>query len=207
MNNLLGNAIIIATKNFPSLAPASLEGSHQIQNKSGARCHLNMSEADSALRVSHTTLCPSNTVTQSITGHFSQTKAPELLCVKGNGKFLHLYALIDSSLHSIARVDIFGEIRTLNRLPSFYPSQHTDFMAITTTAGKLLILQYDPRPQSQNNKDCFRIISEYDISMSGCVPEAVGYKTQFIPSPKQKDQFIVFLSAPFQRHLFLSLNS
>ena len=166
-----------------------------------------MSDLDSALRVSHLTLCPSNTVTQSVTGHFAQTKSPELLCLKGNGQWLHLYALIDSSLHSIARANVFGEIRTLNRLPSFYPSQHTDFIAVTTTAGKLLILQYDARSQSQNATHCFRILSEYDLSGNGCVPEAVGQYCHCIPSQRQKDEFIIFLSAPFQRHLFLSLNS
>ena len=165
-----------------------------------------MAQLDNALRVSHLTISPSNVVTQSMVGHFSQTKDPELLCVKGNGQWLQLSALISSSLHSICTANIFGEIRTLNKVPSSNPSHQTDCIAITTMAGKLMILQFDHNKRSQNALQCFRIITEYEISKNGCLPTEVGQYAQCIPM-KQKDQYLFFVSAPFERHLFLRLTS
>eukprot|EP01084_Bolivina_argentea_P043596 80306_1 len=163
-----------------------------------------MADLDSTLKVSHLTLSPSNVVTHTVIGHFSQTKESEILCVKGNGQWLQLSTLISSSLRSVCCANIFGQIRTINKVPSSNPNQ-TDFIAITTNAGKLIILQYDKNIKSQNSIQCFKIITEYKISKTGCRKSEVGQYCQCIPLKQHKNQYLFFISAPFQTHLFLKL--
>ena len=166
-----------------------------------------MAELDNALRVSHLTLAPSNVVTHSIVGHFSQTKQAEILCVKGNGQYFELSALIKSSLHSICLSNTFGQIRTINKVTSSNPKHHTDFIAITTNAGKLMILKYDPNPKSQNSIQCFKIITSYQIGKNGCRKSQPGQYCKCIQLKQNPNQYIFFISAPYETHCFLRLTS
>lgn len=165
-----------------------------------------MAELDNALRVSHLTLAPSNVVTHSIIGHFSQTRQDEILCVKGNGQYFQLSALIKSSLHSICLSNTFGQIRTINKVSSSNP-KHTDFIAITTNAGKLIILQYDKNTKSQNSIQSFKIITSYQIGKNGCRKSQVGQYCKCIQLKQNPNQYIFFISAPYQTHFFLRLTS
>eukprot|EP01083_Nonionella_stella_P263865 895816_1 len=169
-----------------------------------------MADLDTSLRVAHFTLAPSNVVTHSIVGYFSQTKQPEIVFVKGNGQWLQLSVLISSSLHSICCANTFGQIRTINKVPSGNPRQ-TDFIAITTSGGKLIILQYDKRIKSQNAVQCFTVVTEYQLSTkTGCRKDQVGQYAKCIPlkpktTAKQSNAYLFFISAPFETHLFVQL--
>ena len=166
-----------------------------------------MAELDNALRVSHLTLAPSNVVTHSIVGYFSQKKQAEILCVKGNGQYFELSTLIKSSLHTICLSNTFGQIRTINKLSSSNLKHHTDLIAITTNAGKLRILQYDKSTKSQNQIQCFKIVASYQIAKSGCRKSQVGQYCKCIKLKQHQNQYLFFVSAPFQTHLFLRLKS
>ena len=162
-----------------------------------------MADANTNLRVSHLTLSPSNTVTHSIVGYFSQRKESEIVCVKGNGQWLQLLKLRESSLQSVCFANTFGQIRTLNKVPM---NNQRALIAITTNAGKLIILQFDDRSYSHNEMQCFRVFADYKISKRGCRKNEVGHYAKCIPL-HQNNEFLFFLSAPFETHSFVKLKS
>ena len=162
-----------------------------------------MADANTNLRVSHLTLSPSNTVTHSIVGYFSQRKESEIVCVKSNGQWLQLLKLRESSLQSVCFANTFGQIRTLNKVTM---NNQKDLIAITSNAGKLIILQFDDRSQSQIEMQCFRVFADYKISKRGCRKKVVGHYAKCIQLP-QNNEFLFFCLQCKIRNTFVSVMS